>query len=178
MDDRSLWLMASAFPSRLEALSALLDKGAAFAEARGIAFAALAQAQLAPDMFPLSSQVSIACGMAWEAVSLLSGRERPQMEPIGDSLAELKARIDETIRRLEAVGEDAFDGAAARRIVLPLQGELEAAFSGWELLRDWSLPNFYFHLTTAYDILRHEGVELGKADYMAHIGPNLRERSA
>lgn len=178
MDDRSLFEMTQAFPSRLRALSALLDKGAAFADARGLAFEALAQASLATDMFPLSRQVSIACRMAWEAVSLLSGRERPQTEPIGDSLAELKARIDETIRKLEAVGEDAFRGAAARRIVLPLQGELEAAFSGSELLRDWSLPNFYFHLTTAYDILRHKGVELGKADYMAHIGPNLRQRAS
>ncbi len=169
MDDRSLWLMAGAFPSRLRTLSALLDKGAAFAEAQGMAFEALAQAQLAPDMFPLSRQVSIACRMAWEAMSLLSGGERPVPEPISDDLAELKARIDQTVRQLEAVGEDAFRGAAARQIVLPLQGELEAAFSCWELLRDWSLPNFYFHLTTAYDILRHCGVELGKRDFLGSI---------
>ena len=177
MDDRSLWLMAETFPSRLRTLSALLDKGAAFAEAQGLAFEEVAQAKLAPDMFSLSRQVSIACRMALEAVSLLSGGERPVAEPIGDSLAELKARIDQTLRQLEAVGEDGFRGAAARQIVLPLQSEVEAAFSGWELLRDWSLPNFYFHLTTAYDILRHKGVELGKGDYMAHMGPHLRSRA-
>jgi hypothetical protein len=177
MDDRSLWMMAGAFPSRLRSLSALLDKGAAAAKTQGVAFEQFAQAQLAPDMFPLSRQVSIACRLAWEAMALLSGRERPAMEQIGDSLGELKARIEETIARLESVGEGEFRGAAERRIVLPLQGEMEAEFSGAEFLRDWSLPNFYFHLTTAYAILRHKGVELGKADYMAHIGPNLRQRA-
>jgi hypothetical protein len=174
MDDRSLWIVASALPSRLRTLSALLDKGAAFAEAQGMPFEALSQAQLAPDMFPLSRQVSIACRMAWEAVALLSGRERPPVEPVGGTLAELKARIDETIRKLESVGESEFAGAAERRIVLPLQGELTAEFSGPEFLRDWSLPNLYFHLATAYDILRHKGVVLGKADFMAHIGYALR----
>ena len=176
MDDRSLWWLASALPSRLRTLSALLDKGAAFAEAQGIAFEQMAQAQLAPDMFPLSRQVSIACRMAWEAVALLSGRERPEVQPLGDSLAELKARIEETIGRIESVGEAEFAGAAARRFALPLQGELEAEFTGAELLRDWTLPNFHFHLVTAYDILRHKGVPLAKADFMAHIAPNLRQK--
>jgi hypothetical protein len=175
MDDRSLWTMAEIFPSRLRTLSALLDKGAAFAEAQGLAFETLAQAQLAPDMFPLNRQVSIACRMAWEAVSLSSGGERPSVEPIGESLDELKARIAETIRRLESVGEAEFRGAAERRVALTLQGGIEAEFSGVEFLRDWSLPNFYFHLATAYDILRHKGVTLGKADFMAHIGPNIRQ---
>jgi hypothetical protein len=174
MDDRSLWVMASALPSRLRTLSALLDKGAAFAEAQGMPFEALAQAQLAPDMFPLSRQVSIACRLSWEAVALLSGRERPPVEPLGDTLAELKARIDTTIRKFESVGEGEFAGAAARLIVLPLQGEMTAEFTGTEFLRDWSLPNVYFHLATAYDILRHKGVVLGKADFMAHIAPNIR----
>ena len=174
MDDRALWMLAEAFPARLRTLSALLDKGAAFAEAQDLPFEALAQAQLAPDMFPLSRQVSIACRLSWEAVALLSGRERPAMEPLGDSLAELKARIEETLGKLESVGEGEFAGAAARRIVLPLQGEMSAEFSGAEFLRDWSLPNVYFHLATAYDILRHQGVPLGKADFMAHIGYALR----
>jgi hypothetical protein len=174
MDDRSLWMMAQALPSRLRTLSTLLDKGAAFAEAKGLPFEALSQAQLAPDMFPLTRQVSIACRLSWEAMALLSGRERPAVEPLGDSLAELKGRIEEAIGKLESVQEREFDGAAQRRIVLPLQGEMTAEFSGPEFLRDWSLPNVYFHLATAYDILRHKGVELGKADFMAHIAPNLR----
>jgi hypothetical protein len=174
MDDRALWTMARALPSRLRSLSGLLDKGAAFAAAKGVAFETLAQAQLAPDMFPLTRQVSIACRLSWECVALLAGRERPAVEPLGDSLAELKARIAETIGKLEGVAEREFEGAAARRIVLPLQGEMTAEFSGPEFLRDWSLPNVYFHLATAYGILRHQGVELGKADFMAHIAPNLR----
>lgn len=177
MDDRSLWLTAQSLPSRLRTLSALLDKAAAHAETQGIAFETLAQAQLAPDMFPLSRQVSIACRLALEAFALPAGQARPEAAPIGDSLAELKGRIAETVGKLEAFGEADFRGAAERRIVLPLQGELEAEFSGWELLRDWSLPNVYFHLVTAYDILRHKGVELGKRDYMMHIGPNLRQRA-
>jgi hypothetical protein len=174
MDDRSLWMMAQAFPSRLRTLSDLLDKGAAFAEAQGMPFEAMSQAQLAPDMFPLSRQVSIACRLSWECVSLLSGRERPAVEPVGDTLGELKARIAETLRNLESVKESEFKGAAARRVTLPLPGERTAEFSGAELLRDWSLPNVYFHLVTAYDILRHKGVPLGKPDFMAHIAYALR----
>ena len=177
MDDRSLFEMAQALPSRLRTLSALLDKAGAYAEAQGLAFETLAQAQLAPDMFPLSRQVSIACRLSWEALALLSGRERPAMEPIGDSLAELKARIAETVAKMEAVTEQEFRGAAERRFVLPLQGEMEAHFSGPELLRDWTLPNVYFHLATAYDILRHKGVALGKSDFMAHIGYALRQKA-
>ena len=177
MDDRSLWVMAEAFPSRLRTLSDLLDKGAAFAEAKGLPFETLSRAALAPDMLPLNRQVSIACRLAWDAVSLLLGRELPAVQPIGESLGELKARIAETIALLEGVGEAAFQGAAARRIVRPLQGDKEAEFLGWELLRDWSLPNFYFHLTTAYDILRNQGVELGKADFLQHLSSRLRPRA-
>jgi hypothetical protein len=176
MDDRSLWMTAEALPARLRTLSTLLDKGAAFAETQGTAFEDLAQAQLAPDMFPLSRQVSIACRLSWEAGALLSGRERPAMEPIGDSLDELQARIADTIGKLEGVGEDEFRGAACRRIVLPLQDDLEVEFTGAEFLRDWTLPNVYFHVATAYDILRHKGVPLGKADFMAHIGPKVRRK--
>lgn len=177
MDDRSLWVMAEVFPSRLRTLSALLDKGAAFAEAKGLPFESLSQASLAPDMFPLSRQVSIACRMALEAVTLLSGGERPAVQPVGETAAELQARIAETASQLEAVGEDALRGAASRRIVLTLQGDRQMELAGWELLRDWSLPNFYFHLTTAYDILRHKGVELGKADFMQHVGPRIRPQA-
>jgi hypothetical protein len=177
MDDKALWTMAAAFAPRLRTLSALLDKGAAFAEAKGMPFERLAQAQLAPDMFPLSRQVSIACRLSWECVALLSGRERPETQAIGDSLGELKGRIDETLARIEAVREEEFRGAAERRIVLPLQGDLEAHLSAVEFLRDWSFPNVYFHLATAYDILRNQGVELGKADFMMHLGPNLRQKA-
>jgi hypothetical protein len=177
MDDRSLWMTAAALPARLRTLSALLDKGAAFAAAQGRPFEELAQARLAPDMFPLSRQVSIACRLSWEAAALLSGQARPTVEPVGDSLGELKGRIEETIGKLESVAEGDFRGAAERRIVLPLQDELEVEFSGAELLRDWTLPNVYFHLATAYDILRHKGVPLGKSDFMAHIGPKVRQRA-
>ena len=177
MDDRSLWFMAETFASRLQTLSALLDKGAAFAEQQGLPFEALSQASLAPDMFPLSQQVSVACRMAWQAVSLLSGGEAPPVQPIGDGLEDLKARIAETVRRIESVGEAAFAGAASRPIVLNLGEVRQAEFVGAEFLRDWSLPNFYFHLTTAYDILRHKGVELGKGDFMQHAGPHIRQRA-
>jgi hypothetical protein len=107
-------------------------------------------------------------------MALLAGRARPEPEPIGDTLEALKARIAETLQRISSVTEQDFQGAAARRIVLPLQGDMTVAFSGAEFLRDWSLPNVYFHLATAYDILRHEGVQLGKADFMAHLAPLIR----
>jgi hypothetical protein len=89
----------------------------------------------------------------------------------------LKARIAETVGKLESVGEAEFKGAAARRVVLELPGDLEVVFTGAEFLRDWSLPNFYFHMTTAYDILRHKGVTLGKADFLAHAGPHFRQKA-
>ena len=177
MDDRSLWFMAEAFASRLRTLSALLDKGAAFAERQGLPFEALSQASLAPDMFPLSQQVSVACRMAWQAMSLLSGGETPPIQPIGDALDDLKGRIAETLGRIEGVDEAAFAGAAARPIVLNLGEVREAEFVGAEFLRDWSLPNFYFHLTTAYDILRYKGVELGKGDFMQHAAHRIRQRA-
>jgi uncharacterized protein len=156
-------------------LSALLDKAAA---QFGADADALVEARLAPDMFPLSRQVQIACDFAKSGSAYLSGREPPRFEDDEKTLAELKARIAKTIAYVREAPASAFEGAETRQIVQPLfQGRrLEA--DGLHYLKDWNLTNFYFHVTTAYAILRHKGVEIGKPDFAAHVRPLMKEPSA
>jgi len=146
-------------------LSAILDKGAAFAEQKKIEPAVLTSARLAPDMFPLTRQVQIACDIAKGGAARLSGTEVPKHEDTETTFADLKARIDKTLTFIRSVPADKFKGGEDRDIVLQTRrGDLK--FSGLDYLRYFVLPNMYFHITTAYDILRHNGVELGKTDYI------------
>jgi|HubBroStandDraft_6_1064221.scaffolds.fasta_scaffold691329_2 hypothetical protein len=102
---------------------------------------------------------------------------RPTCTRSGSKCSSLKTRIDETIRRVESTPAIAFEGADDRDIVIPLTGDLAFEMKGHQLLRDWALPHFYFHVVTAYDIVRHEGVEIGKRDYLASVGGYIRKRS-
>ena len=145
-------------------LSAILDKGAAFAEKKKIEPAVLTSARLAPDMFPLTRQVQIACDMAKGAAARLSGSDVPKHEDNETTFAELKARIDKTLAFMKSVPADKFRGSEDRDITLQ-QRSGEVKFKGVDYLRYYVLPNVYFHITTAYAILRHNGVELGKADF-------------
>ena len=163
-----------AFTPLLRTLSGLLDKGDAHMRAKGSDFATLAAARLAPDMFTLAQQVQFACDLPVDGVALLTGQASPPVTASETTLEGLKARIARTIAWLDAVPAAAFDGAQGRTIRKPLQGDLVLVMTGLPFLRDWSLPNFYFHLVTAYDILRNNGVDIGKRDYMAHIGPSIR----
>jgi hypothetical protein len=158
---------APRFANMLKNLSTLLDKGQAYAEARKVDPLVLTSARLYPDMFPLSRQVQIACDNAKGAVARLAGVEMPKHEDDEQSFAELKARIAKTIDFLASFRPEQIDGSEERDIVLKLGGR-EVKFKGMQYLLGYAQPNFYFHVTTAYDILRHNGVELAKRDYIGN----------
>jgi uncharacterized protein len=165
------------FVPMLSTLSTLLDKGAEHASAKPIDAATLVSARLAPDMFPLVKQVQSACDHAKIAAARLTGREPPRFEDDEETLDQLKARIAKTIDYLKQTPATAFDGAEDRDIQLPLSDTMVFEMKGFQFLRDWALPHFYFHLVTAYDILRHCGVDIGKRDYLSHVGKYIRPRS-
>jgi hypothetical protein len=156
---------APRFVNMLRNLRGILDKAQAHAEAKKIDPEVLAGARLFPDMFALARQVQIACDTAKGAVARLSGLENPKHEDTEKSIAELKARIDKTIAFIETVRPELVDGSEDRDISLKL-GTREVSWKGMQYLLGFALPNFYFHATTAHDILRHCGVELGKRDYI------------
>ena len=160
-------LSAPVFVRMLRNLDGVLDKGAAYAAARKIDPAVLVNARLFPDMFPLAAQVRIAGDFAKGAVARLTGHEPPKYEDNEASFEDLKARIAKTIAYVESFGPEQFEGAATRSVMMKMRGE-EKHFDGVTYLANIVLPNFYFHITTAYDILRHNGVDLGKRDF---IGP-------
>ncbi len=153
----------------LRTLSGLLDKGAEHAQANGIDLAALLNEKLAPDMFPLTLQVQLACHHANDGTARVTGQEPPKIENKELTFAELKALIERTVATLVGLDAKAFDGAEDRRIELSLQGQRQFESDGFQFLSHWSIPHFYFHVVTAYDILRHNGVALGKRDYMKDI---------
>ena len=146
-------------------LIAILEKAAAHAEAKKIDPAVLTNARLFPDMFPLKRQVQIACDNAKGAVARLAGVEVPKHEDTEETIADLKARIAKTIAFVEMIEPARIDGSEERNIHLKL-GSREVDWKGMQYLLGYALPNFYFHAVTAYDILRHSGVELGKRDYI------------
>lgn len=170
-------LGAQTFTPMLTTLSNLIDKGAAHAAAAGLDPAALAQGRLAPDMFTLAQQVEQACSYATGFVRLMTGAEPPAFQAADATLADLKARIAYALSVLEAVPAAAFEGAEDRTVTIPLRGGLVLEAKGYQVLRDWFLPHFYFHLVTAYDILRHAGVQLGKRDYLSHVIVHLRPKT-
>lgn len=152
----------------LDNLSALLDKAQAFAAARKFDPVVLVQARLYPDMFPLSRQVQIACDGAKGAAARLAGIEVPKHEDNEATLAELKQRIAKTLDFLRSVRPDQLASASGRTIELKLaNGTL--SFSARAYLTDFVLPNFYFHSSMVYALLRHNGVEVGKLDFLGKI---------
>jgi hypothetical protein len=156
---------APRFAHTLRSLAAILDKAQAHCEARKIDPLALTQFRLYPDMFPLTRQVQIACDTAKGAVARLAGVDIPKHEDTEQAFAELKARIARTVEFIESIPAAKVDGSEDREIVLKMRaGELK--FTGLQYLLGFAYPNFYFHATTAYDILRHNGVELGKRDFL------------
>lgn len=158
---------APRFANILTNLSAILDKAQAHTEARKIDPAVLMSCRLFPDMFPLTRQVQIASDTAKGAVARLAGAEIPKYEDTEQTFVELKARIAKTIEFVRSFKPAQLDGSEDREIVLKLGGR-EVKFTGIQYLLGHATPNFYFHVTTAYDILRHNGVELGKRDYIGN----------
>lgn len=154
------------FLQGLKGLKGVLVKAAAHAEARKIDPAALLQARLYPDMFSLTRQVQIACDFAKGAVGRLGAADFPAFEDTETSFAELEARVDKTIAFIQSVPPATLEGAETREVSLTRRGET-VTFQGKPYLFEQALPNFWFHVTTAYAILRHNGVELSKKDFLA-----------
>jgi uncharacterized protein len=153
------------FTRMLENLSAILAKAAAHAEAKKIDPAVFINARLAPDMFAFARQVQIASDAAKGCVARLAGAEVPSYPDTEASFPELQARVAKTIAFVKGFTEQQIDGSEERTCILKVRGD-EMKFRGQDYLFKLSIPNFFFHVTTAYDILRHNGVELGKMDYL------------
>ena len=171
-------LSTGTFLPMLTMLSQILDKGGEHMRTQGKDPDALVEAKLAPDMFPLSFQIGFACHQAVSCMDMLTGQTPVQYASTNaKTLADLKAVIEKTSAKLKSVDTKALAGAETRKIEMPLQEPLYVEANGFDIVRAWILPNFYFHIVTAYDILRHNGVELGKRDYMGGIlGPYIRQR--
>jgi uncharacterized protein len=152
------------FVRMLGNLSTILDKAAAHAEAKKIDPAIFVNARLVPDMYPLSRQVQIATDIVKGCAARLAGIEVPRYEDNETTFAELQARIVKTKTFLQSVSASQIDGSEDRKITLKF-GSRELSFLGQAYLLYFVLPNFHFHLTTTYAILRHNGVEIGKKDY-------------
>src|ERR1700722_4737129 len=163
------------FVPALRSLSGVLAKGRAHAEETGADLDALAVARLAPDMFTLAEQIDTACFQARFGVATLAGLAPPAFQACEPSFAGFERNIAEAIAYAEAAPEAAFGGFAERRLKVLLPGaSISLEMTGLEFLRDWALPHFYFHVVTAYDILRANGAPLGKLDYLAHVGYAIR----
>jgi hypothetical protein len=158
---------APRFVNTLKNLSAILDKAQAHAEAKKIEPSVLLSCRLYPDMFPMKRQVQVACDTAKGAMARLAGVEVPKHEDSEETFAELKARIAKTIAFVETVKAAQIDGGEDKNIHLKL-GSREIDWKGMQYLLGYALPNFYFHVVTAYDILRHNGVEVAKRDYIGN----------
>lgn len=153
------------FQKMLTNLKAILKKGEAHAAAKQIDPSELLGARLAPDMFPLTRQVQIACDGAKFCCSRLTGKDAPKFEDNETTFAELEARIDKTIAYISGFSAADLDGQEEREITITPGGR-EVKFKGQPYLVHWVLPNFYFHVTTTYALLRSKGVEVGKMDYL------------
>ena len=158
-----------AFEIGLNALSAVLDKATAHAAAKKFDSAVLLQFRLAPDMFALTRQVQIACDLAKKGSSRLAGVEPPNFEDNESTIDALKERIARTVAFMKTLDPKAIDAAVDKEITFPLGGENKGQMKGSDYLNHFALPNFYFHLTAAYAILRHCGVDIGKRDFLGQI---------
>ena len=156
---------APRFANMLKNLSAILEKAQAHAEAKKIDPVVLLESRLYPDMFPLVRQVQIVSDNAKGAVARLAGVEVPKYEDTEETIADLRARLAKTVDFVESIKPAQIDGSEANDIHLKL-GPREVSWKGMQYLLGFALPNFYFHVVTAYDILRHNGVEVGKRDFI------------
>jgi uncharacterized protein len=172
---------AETFVAVLTTLSELIDKAETHCRERRIDPSELLNARLAPDMFPFHVQVRFACYQARDAMARLTAQEEPPPRPGPDdgepTFAHLKTLIRETSESLAAIKPQSLLGAENRKMEVPLEGPLALEADGLHFLCRWTLPNFYFHVVTAYDILRHKGLAIGKRDFIRHVGPFLRTRA-
>jgi hypothetical protein len=153
------------FVRMLDNLSKILDLAVQYAEEKKIDPSVLINARLAPDMYPLTRQVQIATDMAKGCAARLAGLEVPVYEDNETTFPELQARIAKTLAFIQSVSAEQIDGSEERTVILKLRGK-EVSFKGQPYLLHFVLPNFYFHITIAYAILRHNGLAIGKMDYI------------
>ena len=155
------------FVNILGNLSNILDKAQAHVDAKKLDTATLTTYRLFPDMLPMKSQIQIACDTAKGVVARLAGVAIPAYEDNENTLVDLKARIAKTIAFIQTVTPAQIDGSEDKEIVIK-RGDKETRYKGMQFLLGHALPNFYFHVTTAYNVLRHNGIELGKRDYLGN----------
>ncbi len=168
----SLSMSQASLPSfeiGFSALSAILDKAEAFAAAKKIDASVLLNARLAPDMFPLVRQVQVATDLAKNGAARLAGVEPPRYEDDEKTFGELKARLAKTTAFLKTLDSKQIDAAYDHPITFPLGPTNKGQMRGDDYLNHFVLPNVYFHLAAAYAILRHNGLEIGKQDFLGAI---------
>ena len=156
------------FALALTNLSKQVDKAIAYAEAKKIDGATFGATRLIVDMLPFAAQVQISCDNAKGAVARLAGVEPPKHEDSEKNLVELKGRITKTLEYINTLKPEQFNGAETREVVLKFPN-MTLKFNGLDYITKFALPNFYFHATMAYAILRKNGVELGKGDFLGNI---------
>lgn len=156
------------FIRQLNNLSAILNKAVVYAEAKKIDPAVLINSRLAPDMFPLSRQVQITSDSAKAGAARLAGVEIPSFPDTETTFPELQERIEKTIKFLQTIKTEQINGTEEKKISYIQRGK-ESNYIGLQYLLDYVLPNLYFHITVAYAILRHNGVDLGKKDYLGQF---------
>jgi hypothetical protein len=160
-------VIAHQFVKVLQNLTMFLDKAAAYADHKKFDMDVLLTARLAPDQFHFIKQVQIATDVAKLSAARLTGKEAPVFEDNEKTVAELKARIQKTVTFLQSLAERDFAGAAECVVTQPRwEGK---TLTGAQYFTEWAVPNFYFHITTAYAILRHNGVDLGKKDFLGAL---------
>lgn len=167
-------MATESFAPMLESLSDLLDKGAQHAREDG---PDLVDARLAPDMYTLAQQVQQACHYTSDGVARLAGQPPAAMDTVRATVEDLKAQIARTLDRVRAIPIANFAQAEARDCSITLPGAQVIEMDGVRFLRAWALPHFYFHVVTAYDILRHCGVPIGKKDYLSQVGGFIRRKA-
>ena len=155
------------FVNILGNLSNILDKAQAYVDAKKLDAATLPTYRLYPDMLPMATQIQIACDAAKGVVARLAGVGIPAYEDNEKTLSDLKARIAKTVAFIQTVPPEQIDGTEDKEIVIK-RGDKETRYKGMQFLLGHALPNFYFHVTTTYNILRHNGVEIGKRDYLGN----------
>jgi hypothetical protein len=157
-----------AYTQLLKSLSAILKKAEAHCEAKKIDPSVFVNARLYPDMAPFSRQIQIATDQVKGGLARLAGTEPPSWEDKETTFADLQARLQKALDFAASFKPEQIDGSENRDIVLKIGGQ-DMTFKGQQFLISFSLPNFYFHIVTAYDILRHNGLEIGKRDYMGGV---------
>lgn len=167
MKDPFYTLTIPVFTKLLTQADVLLAKAEAYVADKGISESEILEARLAPDMFPFVKQVQVVCDNAKGAAARLTGVENPKMEDTEKTFAELRARVQKTLAFVKTFTPEQFAHAAEQKPTLPYFKDMH--FTGEGYLVDYAIPNFYFHYTTMYDILRMKGLQIGKADFVGSL---------